>query len=888
MSTKPPIPTSAPPPPIASPVALEEAPDARKDVLSEIFSWSQERPAWQQDALRRLLTSGNLSAKDFDDLAAIAKSAHGLAKAKADPLKSEHVPIRSRQTAPVSILSVTHRQGVNALAPNQTIVFGPNLTVVYGKNAAGKSGYTRILKRACRSRGTENILGNILSGEAPVKPEATIRYKQGPTELPLDWKPEAAPSEALATVSVFDSHSASVYIRDRTDVAFRPFGLDIFDKLSVAAGEVRARLETEIQKLNKAAIALPAVPDSTRVKALIDSLSGLTKVEEVQSLATLSQNEELRVKELREHKRDIASSDPRQRARELRLRAERFSLLAQHLDALSDALSDVKIAELRAAGERVRIARQALAAVRKAAITANLLPETGEEQWRKMWAAASAFSSQAFPGREFPVVDSAVCPLCQQPIGDEAATRLIHFAEYVASQAHAEVQNAESACANFLSKITQLTVQRGEITLAMSEVSADNQQLGQKITEFMDRAVAVQVAVKTAAPTFGDFLPPALGSSSANVVRDSVKKLQDRAAQLEAEKGLFSPELESELRELEARIALRGGLQGVLDEIERKKRLGAYRQALDETLTTAITRKSTELTKELVTDNLRNSFSDELKKLEFTHLSVEVQAAGGSKGALFHRLVFTSAPAVAVSEVLSEGESRTLALAVFLTELSTAASKSAIIFDDPVSSLDHNWRERIARRLVAEASTRQVIVFTHDILFLRLLLDESEAQGVPCEKQYVRRETQSGICSPDLPWIAMSVKDRVGKLRVRWQEAEKTQRTIGQEAYESAAREIYGMLRETWEKAVSEVLLSEVVERYRHSIETNRLRHLHDITEEDIKTVENGMTECSRWIRGHDHPPADGTPFPNPKQLKERIDELDTWVKAIRKRREKK
>jgi len=95
------------------------------------------------------------------------------------------------------------------------------------------------------------------------------------------------------------------------------------------------------------------------------------------------------------------------------------------------------------------------------------------------------------------------------------------------------------------------------------------------------------------------------------------------------------------------------------------------------------------------------------------------------------------------------------------------------------------------------------------------------------------------------------------------------------------------MLREAWEQAVSEVLLNEVVERYRPSIETQRLRHLHDITETDCKTVEDAMTECSRWMRGHDHPAADGTPFPNPQELQKRINELEDWVKSIRKRREK-
>ena len=227
-------------------------------------------------------------------------------------------------------------------------------------------------------------------------------------------------------------------------------------------------------------------------------------------------------------------------------------------------------------------------------------------------------------------------------------------------------------------------------------------------------------------------------------------------------------------------------------------------------------------------------------------------------------------------------------MAAFLTELSTAPSQSAIIFDDPVSSLDHIWRERIARRLVSEAKTRQVIVFTHDLLFLRLLLDESEKQGVKCDNQYVRRDGQAGICSPDLPWIAMPVKDRIGKLRVQCQAVEKIFRTTGPEAFEKEARDMYGLLREAWEQAVAEVLLNDVVERYRPSIETQRLRYLHDITEADCATVEDAMTYCSRWMRGHDHAAADGTPFPDPSVLKKRIDDLETWAKAIKKRREKK
>ena len=51
-------------------------------------------------------------------------------------------------------------------------------------------------------------------------------------------------------------------------------------------------------------------------------------------------------------------------------------------------------------------------------------------------------------------------------------------------------------------------------------------------------------------------------------------------------------------------------------------------------------------------------------------------------------------------------------MAGFLAEVRTDPSKSALIFDDPVSSLDHAGRDKVAKTLVTLASERQTIVFT--------------------------------------------------------------------------------------------------------------------------------------------------------------------------------
>src|SRR2546425_5264044 len=134
------------------------------NIFAEVLAWSQQRPTWQRDALRRLFTSGDLTSDDLDELTEMCKARYGLAAPMpSSPLEAVHLPISApAASVPVSLVALTHHNGVNALAAEQTLTFGPGLTVVYGENAAGKSGYTRILKRACRSRYVENILGNVL------------------------------------------------------------------------------------------------------------------------------------------------------------------------------------------------------------------------------------------------------------------------------------------------------------------------------------------------------------------------------------------------------------------------------------------------------------------------------------------------------------------------------------------------------------------------------------------------------------------------------------------------------------------------------------------------------------------------------------------------------
>jgi hypothetical protein len=227
-----------------------------------------------------------------------------------------------------------------------------------------------------------------------------------------------------------------------------------------------------------------------------------------------------------------------------------------------------------------------------------------------------------------------------------------------------------------------------------------------------------------------------------------------------------------------------------------------------------------------------------------------------------------------------------LSIASFFAELSTTDDSSAILFDDPVSSLDDAWRRHVANRLVQEAKKRQVIVFTHDLVFLVALAENADKACVELQHQSLQRGYDvAGLCESGPPFEGMKAKDRIGYVKNQHQAAAKLFRDNQPREYRSAGQHIYGHLRQAWERAVEEVLLGGVVERYRKTIETQRARQLGDIRDRDCEALDAGMSKCSAWEGGHDHATAEGSSFPDPPEIANDIEALEEWIKEIHRRR---
>ena len=137
--------------------------------------------------------------------------------------------------------------------------------------------------------------------------------------------------------------------------------------------------------------------------------------------------------------------------------------------------------------------------------------------------------------------------------------------------------------------------------------------------------------------------------------------------------------------------------------------------------------------------------------------------------------------------------------------------------------------------------------------------------------------TGAGVCEEELPWVAPPVRKKIGQLKKAHQAADKLFRDGCQDAYEKEAKHLYGLLREASERGLEEVLLGGVVERFRPSVQTQRLSVVADITHEDCQALDAAMTKCSRWLTGLDQAAAARAPVPDPTELKDDIEALESW-----------
>lgn len=862
-------------------------------ILQEIHAWSKTLSAWQQDAIARLFADRTVSAADLDDLYALAKLEAGIA----DPEARQPKTLQDADVAPapnlarvVLLTGIKDVANVNALANGAYLpIARAGMTVIYGENGVGKSGYSRVFKKACRARDRrERILPNAnLEPGSSGPAQATFETEIDGVATELLWRDGSESPEPLSEISIFDTHCARAYIDNQGDFAYAPYGLEILEGLVGVCNKLKTRAASEkaANAPSNAAYAVLAGEPTEVAKALL-GIPAKTKAEDIEALATLSDAEVDRLALLN---KTLAEADPKNKALALRRKASRFGELKERVVAAMGALSDEKVDLLRTLIDRSNAAKAtAMLAATEFKATLGQLPGTGGDEWKELFEAARAFAALSHAEHAFPTLPAeAACPLCQNVLGQEGASRLIRFDAFIKAAAERAAKDAHEAAAIPFRAVQQVSLDLAFRDSLLDEVTELGPQVAATCVGLQETLKMRQAAILLAAASKQAWDEvPKLSNDPRNQLTELIDRLQEQAKALDATtEEKIKTAMIAERAELDARRRLGEVKTAVLESITKHEFCLKLQRCIDGMEAGRISRKSTDLSRTIASQELADALSAELKRLKVDQLRV-VMKPESPGGKTQFKLTLQLPAGGPPGAILSEGEQRAIAIASFMAEVRLGKGRGGIVLDDPVSSLDHRRRWEVAERLAKESLVRQVVVFTHDIYFLLILQQKVNEVGATLTKNYIRKTRDGyGVHSGDLPYEVLGTIDRLGRLRQMVVDVRKAAKEGDEDLQRHLTTQCYGKLRLAWERCIEEVLLNGAVVRFGEGVSTQRLKGVM-VTDDDYREIEVGMSKASKFE--HDPAAAVGRlPVPDPDELSADIERLETWRDKVNKRYKK-
>ncbi|MDT1064369.1 AAA family ATPase [Paracoccus sp. CPCC 101403] len=867
-------------------------------MAKDLMGWAAEQPDWVKDSLRRIAVAADHTVEQADaDCILDNVRATARAGSSVHPITSidaSHLGGGSGETRRTVLAQLGPVQNIDRLAGGQKLRMAPvGITLVYGENGSGKSGYTRIAKRLCRSLTADQLRGNVFEASAgPMRVQ--VRYQVGDDPVTdIEWDPATPAPSQLRQLSVFDSHNARLYVDSENRIAYLPRELAILEHHGELCDQMTEKFLAD-EKVLAPRLRVPLPAGYTQGGSVSVTLAKLDpkapSLPSEDDLRKLSELSEIELAELAQLEVDLAA-DPVALAAMRGRAAALLNRVGVVLGKLREGLSETVGETIALARRELDQAAEAERIVASASFADEPVANVGSPAWRILFEAARAFAAAGAeaPPERLPEATGDLCLLCLEPLTSPGAARLARFNDFVSGEATKRADGARNALKALLEQVAQVKVPEvavvedslagyGQLDATRANIVAEIIRI---FGDFESRRAALLDESANPAPA------PNVTALSATVTAE-LARLEEEAASLRqsASHTETLDAMRARLAELKDRAKLANDLETVLQRLRDVTEQRSLTSCRTQVATRPISKQITALRKQLVTEELERRIAEEIGLLDLTHLPFKVSDSSSGGKSLFS-VGLQGAGAVKNNQVLSEGEQRALALACFLAEIGGDDARYGIIVDDPVSSLDHLRIRKVAQRLVAEAKKgRQVIIFTHNLVFFNEVVSEAARAGdaAPLIKSVVAKTQSEGfgvVRENSAPWGA-DLNARIEMLRKRAKEL-KAVTDFDTDEYRRHAKDFYSDLRETWERTVEEILLAKTVVRLVPDVKTTSLREV-TVTDEDYRTIFFAMKRTSERS-GHDMSAGRDIPQPSPKEMEADFKVLDDFKIGLVKRR---
>lgn len=773
---------------------------------------------------------------------------------------------------------------VNRLASNTKLEFGDTgLTLIYGENGSGKTGFSRLLRRTCTSRAVSTeILADVYSKSEGEAIAATFQVAIDGVWQSKKWTSEEN-TPLFPEVMFFDDECSRIEVSGKNEIVFVPPVLSFLNTFNTVLGQIEGRLRTYSSDLEKEANA-GALPKEYATAPTAIKLVNADSVSEIETIiASIVSADEIKSK-IRGINRSLESDPTKELAKAVNQQKQvnlfRDCVRSLYRCCIKESLDDRdRLLDAR------QNSRKAVELTAEKLFDVTALEGVGNEVWKTLWKAARNYSNElAYPNNRFPVLpDDAKCPLCQQPLTEEARGRFKTFEDFMMGATEKSFVDANKAVAawekRFHDSVNKLRESKSLIAfLSDDQLMLEATGLIEMLPKCDDADICCNYSdIGARALAVGNQLKSEDGLYTERI--EKLKKVSDEQKR---------KQISQQLVDYKAQLWILDNKAALLTAFRAKTERGIIESAVKQCNTRPLSGLVNEVMDSEIVKVLASYFEKELRVLDVpnNHISLKASAVKG-QGVQSVQLGEVNGSAVKASpaKVLSEGEQKIVALAGFFAGLDARKDSSSVVFDDPVTSLDHRWSKRIAYRLVEESKNRPVIVFTHDVSFAVLLMKAIEENKAELTQLTIQKQADTpGIVSSGLPWNALTTKNRISRLNQMSQEELRTAEKGTTEEYQKEITRCYSYLRSAWERAVEEILLGGVVERYSPVVHTQKLGEAIKASDYDIDVIKAAMTKCSSITEAHDDPCVSQPNLPSSDEFRKDVDTLDAWRKNYMKR----
>jgi energy-coupling factor transporter ATP-binding protein EcfA2 len=812
------------------------------DPRSVLSGWANKGDEWVRHIVRHVLSTGRPLSPEYIGAAYRLFRQEKLLDTREFPPESELATTAAPQEVdePLALTRISEVKGVNALAPGAVIEPHAGLTILFGENGTGKTGYARILKALANSRTADVILGDISLDMA--KPQsAKVEYRLGETPEEVHWQGEIG-TPPFNRISIFDTPAVTFHVDEDLDYVYTPASLALFNHVNAGIRAVQGHVEQAAGDLqSRTAGLLARFSRDSSIYPLIETLGAATDLATLRERADDKPHADER---LAHQQRAVAALEANTIGNQLTIN-QRLALVLNRGIAAMELVSNFeakKYEELLATAARLNTDYEVF---RSELFAAASLPAEPEETWTAFIASGEQYRQHLTATEDH---DESHCLYCRQPLQVTAKELVSKYREYLENKIAADIEKS----ATELKQLTDVpaTFATNDIVSFLNENEAIESPptdivLVRRAASLLDELRRSTSERATLRPTLQDDGTDCLGSlrnrhsTISATVATQRGQVANRTQALEQER--------SKLTELTAAIELAKSWPQVEAQVAAAKesdRLAILSKAFP-TLQRQVTDLSKAASDRMINQSFDALFAEECQALRAPVLKVQFV---GRQGKAQRRKVLRGKHKP--SKVLSEGEQKVLAIADFLAEARLTGITATVVFDDPVSSLDHRRIDEVAVRVAKLAEITQVIIFTHDILFATKLLSLFEASK-RCTYYQVTDDSGKGkITHASGPrW------DTISHLKKRVEEAIADAQQSEGETRDALIRTGYDWLRSWLEVFTETDLLQSVTQRYQPNVRMTSLPNIKiGALPTAIETVTELFERACRYIDGHSQP----------------------------------